>query len=475
MKLCRLFFLSVLGVSLMSARAQQTSILEGNALITDVKVEQTAERMLVSFDVEPREAWKVASNHVITLSPLLQQGVNTAHLPAIEIRGRRQYIYHQRNPKLTPASTRVYAARKTGKIHYEASLDYEDWMKQAVLLLDEDLCGCCRTPIGTAQYAVSEYDHSPYRPVFAYIQPEAEPVKARSESGQAYINFRLSRTEIDATYLNNYAELQKILETIHLYKKDPDVTITRLSIKGYASPEGSYEQNRILAQGRTAAVTQYVRQQLDESCSFDIATSFEPEDWAGLRDYVSRSSLSDKEGLLRIIDSPEFSRQPDAREWKLKSTYPEAYQHLLSVCYPHLRRTDYRVDFQVRAFTPDEARDIILRSPQKLSLQEMYQVALTYPVGSDEYNEVFNTAVRMFPDDATANLNAANSAMQRNDLTLAEKYLRKAGNSGEAILARGILAMLKGDRATAERLMKQAKELGIAAADQNLKELNSKQ
>ena len=102
-------------------------------------------------------------------------------------------------------------------------------------------------------------------------------------------------------------------------------------------------------------------------------------------------------------------------------------------------------------------------------------MALTYPVGSDEYNEVFNTAVRMFPDDATANLNAANSAMQRNDLTLAEKYLRKAGNSGEAILARGILAMLKGDRATAERLMKQAKELGIAAADQNLKELNSKQ
>ena len=99
----------------------------------------------------------------------------------------------------------------------------------------------------------------------------------------------------------------------------------------------------------------------------------------------------------------------------------------------------------------------------------------TAAVTPSEYNEVFNTAVRMFPDDATANLNAANSAMQRNDLTLAEKYLRKAGNSGEAILARGILAMLKGDRATAERLMKQAKELGIAVADQNLKELNSKQ
>lgn len=34
-------------------------------------------------------------------------------------------------------------------------------------------------------------------------------------------------------------------------------------------------------------------------------------------------------------------------------------------------------------------------------------------LGSEEYNETFEVAVRMFPDDEVANLNAANAAMAR--------------------------------------------------------------
>jgi hypothetical protein len=37
----------------------------------------------------------------------------------------------------------------------------------------------------------------------------------------------------------------------------------------------------------------------------------------------------------------------------------------------------------------------------------MYLVAQTYEPGSPEFNEVFDIAVRLFPDDETANLNAA--------------------------------------------------------------------
>ena len=53
----------------------------------------------------------------------------------------------------------------------------------------------------------------------------------------------------------------------------------------------------------------------------------------------------------------------------------------------------------------------------------MFLVAQTYEKGSDEFNEVFDVAVRMFPDDPTANINAAAIELQRGDLQQAVRYL----------------------------------------------------
>ena len=101
----------------------------------------------------------------------------------------------------------------------------------------------------------------------------------------------------------------------------------------------------------------------------------------------------------------------------------------------------------------------------------MYAVAQTYGTGSKEYNEVFETAVRLFPDDEAANLNAANSAMQRNELDRAENYLKRAGDSGEALVARGILAYMKNDLEKAESYFRQAQQRGVKEADSNLDSL----
>ena len=81
------------------------------------------------------------------------------------------------------------------------------------------------------------------------------------------------------------------------------------------------------------------------------------------------------------------------------------------------------MEYVVRAYTDiEEARRIWRTAPGKLSLNEFYRVAESYPAGSDEYNEVFETMVRLYPDDATANLNASNVAMSRGDLVSARKY-----------------------------------------------------
>ena len=141
---------------------------------------------------------------------------------------------------------------------------------------------------------------------------------------------------------------------------------------------------------------------------------------------------------------------------------------MLDTWYPALRRSDYTVSYTVRPFTTEEAKEIIYTNPKLLSTQEMYLVAQTYETGSKEFNEVFEIAVRMFPEDRTANYNAACSAIERGDYEEAEKYLAKAGDTAHAANARGVMAMRQGDDEAALRYFEQARKGGLPEAQRNI-------
>ena len=279
----------------------------------------------------------------------------------------------------------------------------------------------------------------------------------------------MNRTVIYEDYRRNPIELAKIRATIDTVRNDADTRITSIRIKGYASPEGSYANNTRLAQGRTETLKDYV-QRLYNFPSGVMATDYEPEDWAGLERYLKTCTLPDRYGILELVHS---GGDPDAREQKIKARYPRDYQFLLREVYPGLRHSDYTVEYVVRAYTDiEEARRIWRTAPGKLSLNEFYRVAESYPAGSDEYNEVFETMVRLYPDDATANLNASNVAMSRGDLVSARKYVAKAGGTPEAVYARGVLAGLDKDYVQARRLLSQAQSMGVKEAADALEQIN---
>ena len=247
-------------------------------------------------------------------------------------------------------------------------------------------------------------------------------------------------------------------ETINVVRKDPNTTITHIDIHGYASPEGSYKNNTRLAEGRAQAFKDYVQQLIDLPAGiFSVAST--PEDW---------------DGLIAVLDAPELlaiaqsDADPDAKERQLKQRYPAQWKQLLADVFPALRHSDYLVSYTIRPFTVDEARDIIRTKPQQLSLNEMFLVANTYAPGSKDYDDVFETAVRMYPDDETANLNAAVIALRKDDLTTAARYLAKAGNSAEALNARGVLAAKQGHYEEAEAAFGLS---DIKEAKHNLEEL----
>ena len=73
----------------------------------------------------------------------------------------------------------------------------------------------------------------------------------------------------------------------------------------------------------------------------------------------------------------------------------------------------------------------------------MYRVAQSYEPGTPEFNEVFEIAVRMYPDDPVSNLNAANAALMRRDAEAAHRSLQKAMEGPQKELAKETLKELE--------------------------------
>lgn len=405
-------------------------------------------RINVAFPVD-LSSINCKSRQAVVLTPVVCNGADSLFLPPVALYGRDRWIHYQRelgdNMLAGENGVNLRNWQKPDSYPYSASAQWEDWMDGASLSVIRKDYGCCSTLLaeGTST-PVYTLNLEPEEIMFAYsyVRPVADEVKTRTAEGSAYIDFPVNKTEIYPDYRRNTVELGRILATIDSIRNDADITVKSLSIKGYASPEGSYSNNERLAKGRTEALKNYVQNLYHFTPGF-IKTSYEPEDWEGLRKWLENNEISEKERILAIVDG---SLAPDPKDAAIKRQFPTEYAYLLKTVYPALRHSDYRIDFEVRNFTDvEEIKRLIKTQPQKLSLNEFYLAAQTYEPGSDDFNEVFETAVRMYPDDEVANLNAANAAISRNDLSSASKYLDKAGDGGEAEYVRGLLEIRYGN------------------------------
>lgn len=453
--------------------AQNTGYITPGVAIENFDMNRSGRFLTVEMDMD-LTAMSVDANRAVLLTPRLVNGADSLDLPSVGIYGRNRYYYYLRNGEgsISGDDETIYrASGKPGRVAYSKLTEYKDWMDGATLKFHRSDWGCCRSLLAEYEGILGRHSEA-FFPELVFVRPEAEIMKSRSLSGLAYIDFPVDQTVIYPDYRRNTEELGKIQATIDSVRYDRDVTITSVWLKGYASPESPYSHNTELAKGRTAALKKHIGQ-LYHFADDVIRTEYEPEDWDGLRRFVEQSNISHREDILAMIDS---DMEADAKEAKIKRTYPEEYRFMLEYFYPALRHTDYRLDYNVRTFSEtEEIKRIMAERPQKLSQNEFYLVARDYEPGTEEFADVFETAVRMYPEDEIANLNAANAAIRRDDFGTARKYLAKAGDSAEAAYARGALAIREGDFETAREYLGQAMALGLEQAGRTLAELDERQ
>lgn len=435
-------------------------------MVSNLKVERNDNMLHISADIS-LAGQPAGSNRELWLQPVISSGDSAVNLPAVAVAGKNRYIQGLRHgTALTPGLSWTERKAADSSISYSATIPYSKWMDRSTLSIDVTVKGCCgvnqqtaAVPVAAVSFATNSIT---FTPAYNWITPAREEVKTRELRGQAYIDFPVRQTDIVPDYRSNAQEIARIRATIDSVRTDSDVTIHSISIHGYASPEGAYDLNESLARGRTEALKNYV-EKLYNFAPGIITTACTAENWEGLRQWLDNNTLTDGDAILAIMNRQDLT--PDAREWKIKSEYPVAYAYLKENVYPSLRRSDYRIEYTVRDFTDtDEIIRMAATHPQHLSLAEFFNAAHSVPQGSDIYNNLYETAARMFPGSEIANLNAANAAMQRGDLTGAAAYLAKAGDGPEAIYARGNLEALRGNYTAANDLFRQAARLKVADA-----------
>ncbi|MDY4411426.1 MAG: DUF3868 domain-containing protein [Prevotella sp.] len=428
------------GVCAHAQRCQDLSVADSRVRVEQARVDAANRHLTLTMRMR-LDSLRLRANHQLVFTPVVETRQGEVALPKIVVNGRRQQIMTERGfyGNRYGSDARI-VRRHNGKpqaIDYTATIPVAGKLAAYSVRLDEDVCGCGDIDTAsTNHYPLLSWQ----QPKAKFIMPKAEAVKIRHLDKRAYIDFPVDQITLYPEYRRNPEQLDSIINTINLLKSDKNLEVSAINIHGYASPESPYEHNAYLAKNRARTLTEYVRRQVKLPASL-FTVSSTPEDWDGLINYIKGSNLEHKDEILRMATDSLVN--PDAREWRIRLKYTDEYKFMLATWYPALRHSDYHITYKVKPFDVETARQLIKTKPYLLSEQEMFMVAQTYEPGSEAFNEVMQTAVRYFPNNATANLNAAIVLLNEGKAEAAKPYLDKAGDLPEAQEARQVYEELQ--------------------------------
>lgn len=452
------------------------------------RVENDSLRIEFWLDVTP---YRVTPSRSFTFTPILRGKGYLRQLPPVVLSGGRRYRFDRREEHLTAGVVPLqpYAryvgreALRTDSVFFSYALPYEEAMGQAAFVLMRESKDCCELELlgldvvaGNVMHPESDRSTDrlgdgdclpciPCIPMVSYLPPRLERVKRRWKEAVIRIDYPVNRYAVHPDYMDNRRELAKLDS---LMPADDLAEVRSVDIHGYASPEGPYLNNEMLASNRARRFVDYMVDKYGLPVSA-FTVKWTPEDWEGLAAMLRADCPPHYQEVLDIIRTHGIF---DGREqFIMKLHGGSVYNRMKREQFMMLRRIVVKVNYDVRDVTIEETAELLRRDPSMLSLQEMYRLAWIYGPGTDEYREVYEIAARQYPDDPVVNINAASAVIMSGDFEEAHKYLDHLKEDYRAWNNLGVLAMMEGDREAAERWFRKALAVEPKRALENLHKL----
>lgn len=309
----------------------------------------------------------------------------------------------------------------------------------------------------------------------------------------------------DIHYLINQANLRSEeteaddVKNLEKYTKDAydsnNKELKGVEITAYASPDGTIDLNTELAAKRKDTSAGFMKDYLvKEGVETNLRTRYTPEDWDGFREMMEKSSIQDKELILRVLS---MYTDPEVREREIKNL-SAAFTVIAENILPQLRRAKILTSIELIGKTDDEIMALVQSDPASLNPAEiLYAATLTedpgkklsiynsfmkvYPndwrgynnagyilvnqIKYDEAKPLFEKAEKLKNNEPIIKNNLGAIALYEGDLKKAEEYLGSAAGSGpEVNYNQGLLNLKKGEYNRAVRYFENHADVNTALA-----------
>ena len=336
----------------------------------EMKLFREGGKVVVSFSAFVPEN-TVRADRRLVIIPQLYNDKGSVSTEAFVVSGRR---FDRRNKQKRLLKSNFAYTEYTGTgngstMSYVAAVEYESWMGHTLnLRFDIVEEGCCSTSlVGLFTHAKPMELSLPYAPSLPLVKPHlSEPAKmatmypfltlagTEEQSDRTVsVRFRLASAILDPSFSSNAGNLDKIMQGIRLVQSDPRTRLEKISIVGFASPDGDSHHNMKFAENRALALSTYLQGKMTLPSSLFEARSG-GEDWTTLLELVRESDMRYKDEVIDII-----TRYPaEERTLMLKELDGgRPYRGMQDILYPQLRDACYINVWYSE--TGDEAAEVI--------------------------------------------------------------------------------------------------------------------
>lgn len=283
--------------------------------------------------------------------------------------------------------------------------------------------------------------------------------------------------------LNKKAETKAGIKALDSLLKT-GMQIKQVQINAWASPEGEESRNQNLSDNRVKTGEKYFKDTYNKILNqraralkvkanslkqdLDIQTQSMGEDWDGFIADLRASAIADKNTIINVISShtDKATREQEIRNMTV--IYKEIEDEIL----PSLRRSEIHVDFLEPKRPDEQIAEYALTAPDSLKLNELLYGA-TLNEDPAQQLTIYRSAIRIYPDDFRAYVNAAALLHREGNLDEAQSMLETANgmqpNNAHILNNMGAVALAKGDFDNAKSLFESAacpeaqENLGIVA------------
>jgi len=340
-----------------------------------------------------------------------------------------------------------------GDFTYTNTIPYKDAMKVSELVLRVKAVRGSKSldfdPVKLADGVIST--SSLVEKAGKPIMMKNKYVRVTPESQAADINYLINKSDIRSTELKA-EDIALLKEYIKAVSSNPNKQLKGTVVSSYASPDGKFDLNEKLSGQRGTAADKFIQKEFATVEAAKAAGFFDskttPEDWDGFKTELEKSTVQDKELILRVLS---MYADPEVREKEIKNM-SAAFEVLKTDILPKLRRSKMIVNVDNVGRSDEQILAQMRTDPSVLSLEEMLY-APTLTTNLDEQLKFYEAAAKSNPKCIRAHNNVGYTMLLlgKADNSIAEFESAKAIQNNDVVKNNiGMTYLAKGDMVKAE-------------------------